>query len=137
MQQSTTAQPNEIKKVKLKEVVLFALNNIPQADATTLKQFLELANAGGTFGTISHRQILKNMRQVLKYVPGASVRSLMILLDLLEIEPVDESVLDAPPAERWNADPNEAGPAALLIDLAEVMPSSDYARANQRRMSST
>jgi hypothetical protein len=137
MPQPTTAQPNEIKKVKLKELVLFALNNIPQADATTLKQFLELANAGGTFGTISHCQIFKKMRQVLKYVPGASVSSLLILLDLLEIEPVDGLALDAPPAEPWRADPNEAGPAALFIDLPGVIPSSDYVRANQRRMSST
>jgi len=137
MQQPTTVQPNEIKKIKLKEVVLFALNNIPQADAATLKQFLELANAGGTFGTISHGQILKKMRQVLKYVPGASVSSLVILLDLLEIEPVDGPALEPPPAERWGADPNEAGPAAFFIDLAGVMPSNDYDRANQRRMSST
>jgi hypothetical protein len=132
MPQPTTTQPNQIKKVRLKEVVLFTLNHIPQADATTLKQFLELANAGGTFGTISHSQILKKMRQVLKYVPGASAGSLLILLDLLEIEPVDGLALDGPPAEGWSADPNEAGPAALFIDLPGAIPSSDYGRANRR-----
>lgn len=137
MHQQTTAQPNEIKKIKLKEVVLFALNNIPQADATTLKQFLELVNAGGTFGMISHGQILKKMRQVLKYVPGASVSSLVILLDLLEIEPVNGPALEPPPAERWDTNPNETGPAAFFIDLAGLMPSNDYGWANQRRMSST
>ena len=79
MRYPTTSQPGEIKKLKLEEVVLFAINNIPQVDPTTLKQFLELTNAGGTFGTISHQQILKKMRQVLKYVPGACVSSLVIL----------------------------------------------------------
>ena len=93
MRYPTTSQPGEIKKLKLEEVVLFAINNIPQVDPTTLNQFLELTNAGGTFGTISHQQILKKMRQVLKYVPGACVSSLVILMDLLEIEPSDNLLI--------------------------------------------
>lgn len=85
---------NEIKKLHLEGIVLFAINNIPNADSGTLKHFLELANTGGTFGTISHERILKKMNQVLKYVPGACLNTLLILIDLLEIEPPSRLALD-------------------------------------------
>jgi hypothetical protein len=85
--QNKTAPAHEIKKLQLEETVLFAINNIPQVDPQTLKQFLDLVNAGGTFGTISHEQILRKMHQVLKYIPDACMQSLLIIVDLLEIEP--------------------------------------------------
>lgn len=84
------AAKNEIKKLHLEGIVLFAINNIPNADPNTLKHFLELANTGGTFGTISHDRIIRKMNQVLKYVPGACLNSLLILMDLLEIEPPEQ-----------------------------------------------
>ena len=77
---NNTRSANEIKKLRLEEVVLFAINNVPQADTRTLKLFLKLVNAGGSFGTISHGQILKKMHQLLKYVPDASHSSLLILM---------------------------------------------------------
>jgi hypothetical protein len=86
----------EVKKLHLEETVLFAMNHIPQADPATLKRFLELVNAGGTFGSISHEQILRKMALVLKYVPNASASSLLILLDLLEIKPARQLALAAP-----------------------------------------
>ena len=77
---------NSIKKLYLEETILFAINNIPRVDTLTLKQFLELINAGGTFGSMTHDQILRKMRLLLKYVPDASVSSLLIVLDLLDIK---------------------------------------------------
>ena len=77
---------NSIKKLYLEETILFAINNIPQIDTLTLKGFLELINAGGTFGSMTHDQILRKMRLLLKYVPDASVSSLLVVLDLLDIK---------------------------------------------------
>ncbi len=100
-------QTAEIKKLHLEAVVLFAINNIPRVDAATLKQFLELVNAGGAFGSISHEQIVKKMDQVMKYIPGACGQSLLILMDLLEI---------APP--RKLAAPREDASFPLIIEAA-------------------
>jgi len=74
-----------IKKLELKETVLFAINHIPQVNKATLEKFLELVNATGTFGAMSHEQILKKMALTLKYIPNACPQSLLILADLLEI----------------------------------------------------
>jgi len=98
-----TVSNNEVKKLQVEEIVLFAINNIPDIDTTTLKQFLELVNAGGTFGSISHEQILKKMRMVLKYIPNACVSSLLILTDLLEIELSAPSSLPAPRNNRMES----------------------------------
>jgi hypothetical protein len=74
-----------IKKLEVKETVLFAINHIPQVDKATLEKFLELMNATGTFGTITYEQIFRKMVLTLKYIPDASPQSLLILADLLEI----------------------------------------------------
>ena len=68
-------------------MAMFAINNIPHVDETTLKQFLELINCNGSFGSISHQQIVKKMNHMIKYIPGARANSLLIMLDLLEIDP--------------------------------------------------
>lgn len=113
MHNNNTAK-NEIKKLHLEGIVLFAINNIPNADSATLKHFLELANTGGTFGTISHERILKKMSQVLKYVPGTCLNSLLILLDLLEIEPPNQLALGGSQSERIQSG-NENGEAMTFI----------------------
>lgn len=110
-----TASTNEVKKLQVEEIVLFAINNIPDVDTTTLKQFLELVNAGGTFGTISHDQIIKKMHKVLKYIPGASVHSLLVLTDLLEIELPVQPLLRAPRKQRLEA---QTGIKPMFIDAA-------------------
>ena len=94
MMRNTETPTNEIKKLHLEAVVLFASCNIPEVDPTTLKQFLELVNTSGTFGSISHEQILKKMVMLLKYVPEACPHSLMVLLDLLEIKPAHQLSLN-------------------------------------------
>ena len=76
---------NAIKKLEIKETVLFAINHIPQVDQATLEKFLDLVNATGTFGAISHEQILAKMALTLKYIPDACPHSLLILADLLEM----------------------------------------------------
>jgi hypothetical protein len=79
------AMENTIKKIEVKETILFAINHIPQVDKPTLEKFLELMNATGTFGTMTHEQLLRKMALTLKYVPDACPQSLLILVDLLEI----------------------------------------------------
>jgi hypothetical protein len=81
------ASTYELKKLYVEETALFAINNIPEVDPTTLEQFLALMNAGGSYGVISREQILRKMHLVLAYIPGASVSSLLIMLDLLGEEP--------------------------------------------------
>jgi hypothetical protein len=85
MSNSKTRHSAGIKKLYVSETVFFAINNIPEVDHTTLEKFLELVNATGTFGVLSHEQILTKMRLTLRYIPNACPRSLDILAELLEI----------------------------------------------------
>ena len=119
---------NEIKKLQLKETVLFAMNNIPNTDPTTLKQFLELVNAGGTFGTISYDQILKKMYQVMKYIPGACPYSMLVMVDLLEIQMPRQLLLDvAHPKRLSNQDDLKARSVAFFVE-ATAQRQTVYAR---------
>jgi len=114
---------HEIKKLHLEGIVLFAINNIPDADPNTLKHFLELANTGGTFGTISHDRIIRKMNQVLKYVPRACLNSLLILMDLLEIEPPNQLALgDAQSQRIQSGNGNGNGePMTLVIEASKAV----------------
>jgi len=69
----------------VKQIILFALDNIPQADENTLKNFLQLVNATGSFNSLSHKEILHRMDIVLKYVPDTCPHSFAILVELLDI----------------------------------------------------
>ena len=75
---------------------------------------MELVNAGGSFGAISYEQILKKMNQVLKYIPGACEESMLILMDLLEIEPPRPYLLSAS-QPKWIAPDPRATPLVLEI----------------------
>jgi hypothetical protein len=87
MNEMAAAPPaDEIKKLHIKETILFAINNVPGVDPPTLEKLLELVNATGTFGVMSQEEILGKMGQMLKYVPGTCIQSLLILVDLLDIE---------------------------------------------------
>ena len=119
MRQPTLAT-NEIKKLYLKETVLFAINSIPQVDRTTLEKFLELVNTTGTFGVISHDQIIAKMRLTLKYVPGACVQSLLILADLLEIQGQLFDQWPAGPAQLLDLSPGMMNQSAGLVPLGLV-----------------
>ncbi len=97
-------QLKQVKKLKVAETTLFAMRNIPAADVSTLKQFLLLINAGGSFGTVSHEQIIKKMHQVVKYIPSACIRSMLIVADLLEIEPSGPLCLNSPQTAWYQVD---------------------------------
>jgi len=94
-----TAQTQQISKLQIEEMVTFTIKNIPQCDPPTLKRFLELVNAGGTFGSMSQEQVLRKMQQVVRYIPGACAQSLLILLDLLDLKPARQLALAAPQPE--------------------------------------
>lgn len=120
-----TGLTNEIKKLHLEGVVLFAINNIPEADSATLKQFLELANADGAFGSISHEQILRKMNQVLRYIPGACMQSLLILVDLLEIEASDRVLLDTAGAKKSQMKPESGKVLPFAIEGSKAVASGN------------
>lgn len=111
---NVTTSVNGIKKLYLEEMVLFAVNNIPQVDPATLEHFLELVNVDGNFGTISHEQILRKMRQVLKYIPDACGQSFLILMDLLEIKSFEQLALTSAQAG-WTKINAEAQNPMLLV----------------------
>lgn len=129
MTRPVSTKPNEIKKRKLQEVAQFAVNNIPQVDPTTLKQFLELANAGGNYDSISHQQIIKRMHQVLKYVPGASANSLLILTDLLEIDLSKHLFLNSAEVGRLGSGVQKNGQRPFIIETPKsIIRGSDVFR---------
>jgi hypothetical protein len=107
----------ELKKLYVEETALFAINNIPEVDPATLEQFLALMNAGGTYGAISREQILRKMHLVLKYIPGASISSLLILLDLLGLEPSRRLRLKVGSNGRMGLDDGRGDPVSFLIEL--------------------
>jgi len=86
MKQAAVMSGPEINKRYVENTVLFAINNLPQADETTLERFLELVNATGNFGGISHQQLIHKMNLLRKYVPGTSPYSLLALAELLGLE---------------------------------------------------
>ncbi len=94
------------------------MGNVPGIDTATLKQFLELANVGGTFGYISHSQIIKNMRQVLNYVPGACINSLLILLNLLEVELRSEATLYPSSTDQRLLDMSDGEAVSFFVGLS-------------------
>lgn len=82
MSQERTSK-SDIKKVQIEALVLFAGENIPQADPRTLEMLLSLVNSDGTHGEISREVLFIRMAQTLKYIPDASPGTLEILADLL------------------------------------------------------
>ena len=118
---SAAASTNEIKKHHLEEMVLFAINNIPDIDPVTLERFMELVNTGGNFGKISHKQILRKMHQVLKYIPNACGQSLLILMDLLEIKSFDQLALTGSHVGSAKMDMGKQRSRLLLLEPSRVM----------------
>jgi len=76
----------EINKRDVAATVLFAINNVPHTDGTTLERFLDLVNATGNFGPVSHRELLHKMILLKKYVPETCDYSLLALAELLGIQ---------------------------------------------------
>ena len=75
----------EINKRDVAATVLFAINNIPHTNDETLERFLELVNATGNFGPVSHRELVHKMILLKKYVPETCDYSLLALAELLGI----------------------------------------------------
>ena len=76
----------EINKRDVAATVLFAINNIPHANEETLERFLELVNATGNFGPISHRELIHKMILLKRFVPETCDTSLLALAELLGIQ---------------------------------------------------
>jgi hypothetical protein len=75
----------EINKRDVAATVLFAINNVPHTSEATLERFLELVNATGNFGPVSHRELIQKMILLKKYVPETCDYSLLTLAELLGI----------------------------------------------------
>ncbi|MBN1220119.1 MAG: hypothetical protein JXM69_14420 [Anaerolineae bacterium] len=85
MNNGTMTPVRTIKKLYVGTTVEFAINNIPDVDQDTLEKFLELVNATGNFGPISEGEIIEKMNLIMKYIPGACARSLLTIIELLDI----------------------------------------------------
>ena len=123
MSRQPVAQQDGFKKLQIADTIAFAIKNIPSVDERTLQTFLELINVTGTFGNITHEQVVNRIRQVLKYVPDACPRSLLIMADLLELKTAPSAAilsssrrpsLHGPNQPRLQATPREQPePAAI------------------------
>ena len=82
----TSIQSQVINKRDVAATVLFAINNIPAADEDTLVRFLELVNATGNFGPVSHQELIEKMILLKKYIPDTCDYSLLALSELLGIQ---------------------------------------------------
>lgn len=111
----------EIKKAQIEETALFAINNIPEVHGATLKKFLELVNAGGTYGSISHRQLIKKMVMVVRYIPNACVHTLLILTDLLEIEIPSPQLLGTSQNQWLTPGETKSNSTGFFLDLSAVL----------------
>ena len=76
----------EINKRDVAATVLFAINNVPHTDEATLERFLDLVNATGNFGPVSHRELIHKMILLKKYVPETCDYSLLALAELLGMQ---------------------------------------------------
>jgi hypothetical protein len=85
MNEQSLTQIQTIKKLHVKNTVEFAINNIPGVDEGTLEKFLELVNARGNFGEINEGEVIEKMNLIMKYIPGACARSLLTVVELLDI----------------------------------------------------
>lgn len=76
----------KIDKRHIEATILFAIQHIPEVDVGTLELFLELVDAtGGSFGSITDKQLLQKMIVLVKYVPGSCRYSLLMLAELLGV----------------------------------------------------
>ena len=74
-----------IEKKYISARIMFAMKNVPGVDQFTLNKLLELLNTTGTFGWITARQLVNDMKLMIKYVPGTSIPTLLIFIDLIDV----------------------------------------------------
>jgi hypothetical protein len=83
---NTVSTARKIKKYQVEMTVQFAMQNIPTIDRNTLEKFSELITATGNFGPVSEIEIIEKMNLIIRYIPGASVQSLQIVAELLDLQ---------------------------------------------------
>lgn len=74
-----------IKKLHVKDTVIFAVKHVPETNQATLEKFLELVNTDGNYGYISQEQLLTKIGLALRYVPNVCLNSLLVVTDLLDV----------------------------------------------------
>lgn len=74
-----------VKREKVEAAVLFAVQNIPGVDKTTLHKFLDFVNTTNDFGAITTHELVEKMRLLRKYIPSSCEYSLMMLAELLDL----------------------------------------------------
>jgi len=86
MLKTRRSQARGLKKIHVKEMVLFAINYLPQLDQSTLEQFLDLINSEDSYGYISARELASKMQLMLRHIPDACPYSLQTLASLLDVQ---------------------------------------------------
>jgi hypothetical protein len=120
MKTTLTTNSVEIRKLHLQSTVSFAIEHVPTVHRATLEQLMALVYTDGSHGSISHQQLLSKMRLVLKYLPDACPRSLIILIDLLELPRAGSlALLPAPGQLRSESDqsPLTASIDGLMVSI--------------------
>lgn len=75
----------KIDKQHVAEVILYAINQVPNTDERTLQTLLELVKATGRSDWITDQQLLERMKSMVKYAPGTCGDSLLTVIELLDI----------------------------------------------------
>lgn len=86
MLKPSRSQARGLKKLQVKEMVLFAIENLPQLDQPTLEQFLELIDSEDSYSYISAREMASKMQLMLRHIPDACPHSLRTLASLLDVQ---------------------------------------------------
>jgi hypothetical protein len=81
---------SEITIQQLETAVAFAIDKLPDIDAWTLQKLLEYVDTEES-GSISPEELLEKMRLLRSYLPSSCLYSLVMLADLLELEPPAEA----------------------------------------------
>ena len=77
----------EIKKQQLETGIAFIIEQVPDVDVWTLHKLLDYVNITENFSSITKNELLEKMRLMRKYLPSACRYSLIMLAELLELEP--------------------------------------------------
>ncbi|GEM_PF-1902364 len=76
-----------LKKIHVKDMILFAIRYLPQLDKLTLEKFLELVDAEeSTYGYVSAKELAGKMQLLLEHIPETCPHSLETMAALLDVQ---------------------------------------------------
>lgn len=86
MLKTRRSQARGLKKIHVQEMVLFAIEYLPQLDRPTLEHFLELLDLEEAYSYISARELASKMQLMMRHIPETCAYSLQTLAALLDVQ---------------------------------------------------